>query len=180
MVYKNITLILYSWKGSKLQWYERDRWRQMETNRDGGRQRQTAILTNSCASIFIFRAPLFTSVYWPEGTQLEACYELLGTPLRQRGSQPLTDTLCDWLDLFWPQAEIDSSLTVSHMSISLYHYTTLTHFCSPMWQFPLIYAGVYSAEKSLIGNSVKSQYVTFSTTHIWKISSHMDFSHGPS
>ena len=69
------------------------------------------------------------------------------------GAHPLAGTLRDWLNLSWPQAETDSRLPV-------YHFITPTHFHSVKWLLPLIYAGAFCTEKSLIADGlVKGCYV---------------------
>ena len=61
-------------------------------------------------------------------------------------------------NLFWPQAETDPRLTVSHVGICTNHLKMPTHFCWTTWLLPPIYTSASCAEKSLIDDSVKGQY----------------------
>ena len=149
--------------------------RQIETNGDRGKQRQTVILTHNfflaTPRCVIFKSffsptrriqpvltrgllgplqPLFSicRLYWP----------VKDSAARLWNAQPLACALRDWVNLFWLQAKTDCRLTVSHLGICIYHFSTPIISAHPPDSFHLF--TLVRSEKSLIDSLVKGQYAT--------------------
>ena len=125
--YINITLFIFL--ESKLLWCERDR-------QDGGRWRQTAILTHINFS-WSYHTVLSSRPHLAFSAASEACC----------GLSWVLSVTASWL-----------RLSHGHLHVSFYH---AYDFQSTMWLLPFIYTGMFCSEKSLIDGLVKGQYATF-------------------
>ena len=118
-----------------------------ERQTDGGRQRQTAILTHN---FFFFSSVLSSRSHLVFLLLLSRGYSSGGhcEPLPQRValSNCKTHTDSNW---FW------STRGLLHVSFHNAH-----NFRSTTWLLPLIYTGASCSKKSLIDGSVKGQYAT--------------------
>ena len=126
--YKNIYISLFLLKRVKayVVWEKK---RQTETNGDGGKQRQIAILTHSfLATLWDVASAMLLATRWHSPWQTES---------------PLAAGW-DWL-----------SISHGHLHISFHN---AYHFHSNTWLLPLIYTDASCAEKSLIDIAVKGQY----------------------
>ena len=138
--------------------YSRKGWKLLRCERQtvGGRRRHSAILSHnlllfSVQRCVIFKVPLSTSsASRSGGTQLEARCEPLCGMLPNQGAQPLAGILREQIS-----SGCKPGLTVSHVGICIYHFTTLPRFSLTTWLLPPTHPSASCAEKSLIDGLVE-------------------------
>ena len=142
--YKNITLTLYSQKGSKLLWCERDRWR----------QRQTAILTYN-----LFFWPYYTVLSSrPHLALLLLSQGLLNQSLGEGHTVGCCPSGMPSHSRLWKTAPI----SCGHLPISFHntHSFPINHVTACFYRCVL-------CRESLIDVSVNGRYTTKATVCMW-------------